>query len=113
MSDAPPCGLILAGGRGQRLGGRDKGLVALQGRPLIAHIAERLAPQVGAMLISGGKNWLSARFHLVIGCSSMNTTSLGRISIWVAMVMLAAFPALRCQAVTAPKSAGFEEARST
>jgi molybdenum cofactor guanylyltransferase len=56
MSDAPPCGLILAGGRGQRLGGRDKGLVALQGRPLIAHIAERLAPQVGAMLISANRN---------------------------------------------------------
>ncbi|HEN8709542.1 TPA: NTP transferase domain-containing protein, partial [Pseudomonas putida] len=40
MPDAlPPCSiLILAGGRGQRMGGRDKGLVDWQGEPLIAHV---------------------------------------------------------------------------
>ncbi|HAL67380.1 MAG TPA: molybdenum cofactor guanylyltransferase MobA [Pseudomonas sp.] len=35
----PPCSvLMLAGGRGQRMGGRDKGLIDWQGRPLIAHV---------------------------------------------------------------------------
>jgi molybdopterin-guanine dinucleotide biosynthesis protein A len=44
-------GVILAGGAGQRLGGCDKGLHPLAGRPLIAHVRERLAPQVGTLLI--------------------------------------------------------------
>lgn len=67
MSPARPTGLILAGGRGQRLGGRDKGLVPLHDRPLIAHVAERLAPQVSAMLISANRNASDyARFGQVI-----------------------------------------------
>ena len=40
-------GLILAGGRGQRMGGGDKALLPLAGRPLLGHVIERLAPQVG------------------------------------------------------------------
>jgi molybdenum cofactor guanylyltransferase/molybdopterin-guanine dinucleotide biosynthesis protein MobB len=49
-------GLILAGGRGARLGGADKGLVLYQGRPLIEHVIERLRPQVDALLISANRN---------------------------------------------------------
>ncbi len=49
-------GLILAGGEGRRMGGADKGLVDFCGRPLVAHAIERLAPQVGAMLISANRN---------------------------------------------------------
>lgn len=49
-------GLILAGGQGQRMGGRDKGLVELAGRPLIAHVLARFAPQVGPLLISANRN---------------------------------------------------------
>lgn len=45
-------GVILAGGRGSRMGGRDKALLALGGRPLAVHVAARLAPQVEAMAIS-------------------------------------------------------------
>lgn len=44
-------GLILAGGASQRLGGRDKGLYPLLGRPLVTHVSERLAPQVASLLI--------------------------------------------------------------
>lgn len=44
-------GVILAGGAGRRLDGCDKGLYPLAGRPLIAHVRERLAPQVGRLLI--------------------------------------------------------------
>ncbi len=49
-------GLILAGGAGRRMGGADKGLLDFQGRPLVAHVIERLAPQVGSLLISANRN---------------------------------------------------------
>lgn len=49
-------GLLLAGGRGRRMGGADKGLVAWQGRPLAEHVLKRLEPQVGALLISANRN---------------------------------------------------------
>jgi molybdopterin-guanine dinucleotide biosynthesis protein A len=45
-------GLILAGGRSSRMGGRDKAFVTLAGRPLIAHVVARLAPQVDALAVS-------------------------------------------------------------
>lgn len=45
-------GLILAGGAGRRMGGADKALLRLAGRPLIAHAIERLAPQVDRLAIS-------------------------------------------------------------
>ena len=47
--------LILAGGRGQRMAGFDKGLIELLGRPLIIHVIERLAPQVELIRINA--NW--------------------------------------------------------
>jgi molybdopterin-guanine dinucleotide biosynthesis protein A len=49
-------GLILAGGRSTRMGGRDKGLQILEGRPMIAHIIERLQPQVDPLLINANHN---------------------------------------------------------
>ena len=49
-------GVIFAGGQGRRMGGVDKGLVALGGRPLVAHVVERLAPQVGALVINANQN---------------------------------------------------------
>lgn len=49
-------GLILAGGQGSRLGGVDKGLQAFEGLPLAQHALQRLAPQVGRMMISANRN---------------------------------------------------------
>lgn len=49
-------GLVLAGGRGQRAGGRDKGLIAWQGRPLVEHVLARIAPQVDTVLLSCNRN---------------------------------------------------------
>jgi molybdenum cofactor guanylyltransferase len=49
-------GLVLAGGRGQRMAGADKGLQVLHGRPLAAHVLARLAPQVGALAISANRH---------------------------------------------------------
>lgn len=49
-------GLILAGGLGSRMGGVDKGLVELAGRPMVAHVLARLEPQVGALLVNANQN---------------------------------------------------------
>ena len=49
-------GLILAGGRGQRLGGVDKGLQPWRGLPLVDHALARLAPQVREVMISANRN---------------------------------------------------------
>ena len=49
-------GCVLAGGQGSRMGGVDKGLVELAGRPMAAHALERLAPQVDALLINANQN---------------------------------------------------------
>jgi len=58
MPDAlPPCSiLILAGGRGQRMGGRDKGLVAWQGEPLVAHVQRVVRPLSDDLVISCNRN---------------------------------------------------------
>jgi molybdopterin-guanine dinucleotide biosynthesis protein A len=49
-------GLILAGGRGTRMGGIDKGLQNYLGMPLALHATLRLAPQVGQVMISANRN---------------------------------------------------------
>jgi molybdenum cofactor guanylyltransferase len=49
-------GLVLAGGRGMRMGGVDKGLQLLRGEALASHVLKRLAPQTGALLISANRN---------------------------------------------------------
>ena len=49
-------GLVLAGGRGSRMGGVDKGLQPHLGRPLALNALQRLAPQVGAMMINANRN---------------------------------------------------------
>lgn len=56
MPPIPCSAIILAGGRATRLGGVDKALISLAGRPLIAHVLERLAPQVDDILINGNRN---------------------------------------------------------
>lgn len=48
--------LILAGGRGSRMGGQDKGLIEFAGKPLIAHIIQAISPQVNGVLISANRN---------------------------------------------------------
>lgn len=48
--------VILAGGQGRRMGGVDKGLVPLQGRPMVERVLERLRPQVDEVLINANQN---------------------------------------------------------
>jgi molybdenum cofactor guanylyltransferase len=49
-------GLILAGGRGSRMGGADKGLQHHLGIPLALFALRRLAPQVGKLMINANRN---------------------------------------------------------
>lgn len=51
-------GLVLAGGHGSRMGGVDKGLQPLGGQALIAHVLDRLEPQVGALIVNANRNAL-------------------------------------------------------
>ena len=56
MSPPRVTGLVLAGGQGRRMGGVDKGLELLEGRPMVAWVLERLAPQVDEILVSANQN---------------------------------------------------------
>lgn len=56
----PVTGVILAGGLSRRMGGGDKGLLDIAGKPMLAHVIERLAPQVGRLVINA--NGDPARF---------------------------------------------------
>ena len=49
-------GLILAGGRAQRMGGIDKGLIPFHQKPLIETTIQRLKAQVGPILINANRN---------------------------------------------------------
>ena len=48
--------MVLAGGAATRMGGADKGLLGFRGRPLVAHVLDRIAPQVDALIISANRN---------------------------------------------------------
>ena len=49
-------GLVLAGGRGSRMGGVDKGLQNHLGMPLALHALLRLQPQVASVMINANRN---------------------------------------------------------
>jgi molybdopterin-guanine dinucleotide biosynthesis protein A len=61
-------GIVLAGGQGRRMGGVDKGLQLLHGKPMVEHVIARLAPQVDEILINANQNLEAyARFgHRVV-----------------------------------------------
>ncbi|RDD62775.1 molybdenum cofactor guanylyltransferase MobA [Ferruginivarius sediminum] len=60
-ADDRVCGVLLAGGQSRRMGGGDKALRPLGGRPLLAHIVERARPQVDALVLNA--NGDPARFR--------------------------------------------------
>ena len=49
-------GIVLAGGQGRRMGGVDKGLQLLHGKPMVAQVLARLAPQVSEIVINANQN---------------------------------------------------------
>lgn len=64
-ADRRPAAIVLAGGRGRRMDARDKGLVALAGRPLAGWVIDRLRPQVDEIVVSANRN-LAA--YAALGC---------------------------------------------
>lgn len=56
MEHTEVTGLILAGGRGSRMGSVDKGLQAFRGKPMARHAIDRLSPQVGSLMINANQN---------------------------------------------------------
>ena len=60
-------GLVLAGGRGARMGHVDKGLQLFRGKPLAMHVMERLAGQTGTLAINANRHQSDyAAFNLPI-----------------------------------------------
>ena len=49
-------GIVLAGGLGRRMGGVDKGLQEMRGKPMVEWVLERFAPQVGEIVINANQN---------------------------------------------------------
>lgn len=58
MSGQKMTGVVLAGGLGRRMGGGDKGLQLLNGRPMVGWVVSRFAPQVDELLINANQNVL-------------------------------------------------------
>lgn len=59
--------VVLAGGQARRMGGQDKGLLTVLGKPMVLHIIEQLSPRVGRILINANRNAESyARFGLPV-----------------------------------------------
>lgn len=62
-------GCVLAGGLSRRMGGGDKALRMLGGRPMLAHVIDRLRPQVSAMVLNAnGDPARFAEFGLPVVC---------------------------------------------
>ena len=67
-----PPGVILAGGQSSRMGGGDKALLSLGGKPLLEHVIARLRPQVGDMVLNAnGDPARFAQFHLPVVADSV------------------------------------------
>ena len=78
--EQPIAGVLLAGGRASRMGGGDKCLVALGGKPLLAHAIARLSPQVDILVLNAnGDASRFAAFGLpVVADSVAGRTARGR-----------------------------------
>lgn len=49
-------GVVLAGGKGSRMGGEDKGLIELANKPLIQYVLDAINPQVSRLVINANRN---------------------------------------------------------
>lgn len=59
-------GVVLAGGRARRMGGLDKGLVEINGKPMVVFIADALKTQTAAVIVNANRNL--ERYQSLCGC---------------------------------------------
>ena len=59
-------GVVLAGGRARRMGGRDKGLVEVNGTPMVVYTVNALKAQTAAVIINANRN--IDRYRALCGC---------------------------------------------
>lgn len=97
-------GLILAGGRGQRLGGLDKGLVHWAGRPLVAWAIAALAPQTATLLISANRNLPAYRAYGYPLVEDRRPGFVGPLAGIASALAVAPAPWLLCLPCDAPRS---------
>ena len=73
-------GVLLAGGRGTRMGHVNKGLQLFQEKPMALHVLDRLLPQVNQILINANENIIEyAQFGMVV-CPDVTTGFLGPLA---------------------------------
>lgn len=58
--------VVLAGGRARRMGGEDKGLIEVAGKPMVAHTIEALRPQSAEVIVNANRN--AHAYRTVTGC---------------------------------------------
>jgi len=58
--------VVLAGGRARRMGGEDKGLVTVAGRPMVAHTIDALRPQGAEVIVNANRN--ADAYRAATGC---------------------------------------------
>ncbi|NJN46445.1 MAG: NTP transferase domain-containing protein, partial [Candidatus Competibacteraceae bacterium] len=85
-------GVILAGGRAQRMGGQDKGLLLLAGQPMAAHVISRLRPQVGELLINANRHESAYQQLGCAGSERRNDHFLGPLAGMLAAISATANP---------------------
>lgn len=85
-------GVVLAGGRGTRMGGVDKGLQPWLGRPLAQHALERLALQVGALLVNANRHLDAYAAFGVPVCPDATGDYAGPLAGWLAALQACRTP---------------------
>ena len=58
--------VVLAGGRARRMGGNDKGLMEVAGKPMVAHTIDVLRPQTAEVIVNANRN--AGAYHAITGC---------------------------------------------
>ena len=58
--------VVLAGGKARRMGGEDKGLVEVAGRPMVAHTIDALRPQTAEVIVNANRN--AGAYRAITGC---------------------------------------------
>ncbi len=102
--------VILAGGRGARLGGTNKALIRLAGRPLIRHVIDRIAGQADAVVVNcaGGQAEIEA-FGLPIAPDAAESEPLPGVfrGLYAALRRLGESPAQWTDVLTVPTDTPF------